>query len=210
VSDLTLIVGELFDSPYAMSAFVALEEKALSYSVKTLSLRAGDHRKPDYRAATGRIPSLIHGDYVLAESSAIAEYLAEAFPFPKHPRLFPEDLQQRGICRMVQAWMRSDFNAIRAERSTATIFLEAPCSALTDTARGEVQRLVKGADGLIREGRTTLFDAWCIADVDLAIMLQRLNLNGDPLPAKLKAHAEANWARPSVQKWVQHERPKRP
>jgi hypothetical protein len=37
-------------------------------------------------------------------------------------------------------------------------------------------------------------------------MLQRLNLNGDELPAPLKAYAEANWARPSVAKWLAHPR----
>ncbi len=70
-----------------------------------------------------------------------------------------------------------------------------------------MKRLFKGLDGLIAEGRTTLFDGWCIADVDLAMMLQRLNLNGETLPKKLKAYAEANWARPSVQKWLKLERP---
>src|SRR5687768_10313302 len=128
---LTLYVDSNYDSPYAMSAFVALEEKRLPYTLKTLHLKGGEHRQGSYRAATGRVPALQHGDYWLAESSAIAEYLAETFPFPDHPRIFPEDLRQRGISRMIQAWVRSDFMDIRTERSTETVFFartEAPLS----------------------------------------------------------------------------------
>jgi glutathione S-transferase len=204
---LTLFVDAKLESPYAFSAFVALEEKRLPYTLKALSLQAGEHRKPDYRATTGRIPSLQHGDYVLAESSAIAEYLADVFPFPDHPRLFPVDFKERNLCRMVQAWVRSDFMPIREERSSQTVFYKKPVKQpLSARANDHMQRLLKGIDGLIRDGRTTLFDAWCIADTDLAMMLQRLVTSGDPVPPKLKAYAESNWERPSVQKWLALER----
>lgn len=206
---LTLWVDALFDSPYALSAFVALEEKQLPYTLRTLSLKDKEHHAASYRSATGRVPALQHGDYWLPESSAIAEYLAETFPFPKHPRLFPENLQERGICRMLQAWVRSDFMAIREERSTATVFGPRATVPLSAKALEQVERLLKGIDPYVHEGRTTLFAQWCIADVDLCVMLQRLNLNGQALPSKVKAYAEANWLRPSVQKWVQTKRPAR-
>ena len=198
---LTLYVDGFWISPYALSAFVALEEKGLTYSVKEVRLNKKDHHQGEYRAHTGRVPALQHGDYWLAESSAIAEYLAETFPFPKHPRLFPEDLRQRGICREVQAFIRSDLLPIRDERSTHTIWYEHTKAPLSDAARAATELLFKIADRLIPEGQTSLFDAWCIADTDLAVMLQRLNLNGDPMPGKLKAFAEAQWLRPSVAKW---------
>ncbi len=206
LSALTLYVDRFWISPYALSAFVALEEKGLPFEVKEVGLDKKDHQKSEYQAHTGRVPALQHGDYWLAESSAICEYLAETFPFPKHPRLFPEDLKERGICREVQAWIRSDLMPIREERATTTVFY-----ARTDvplSAKGEVaaQRLVKASERLISEGRTTLFASWCIADTDLAMMLQRLNLNGYPLPAKVKAYAEAQWQRPSVRKWVERSR----
>lgn len=205
---LTLFVDAKLESPYAFSAFVALEEKQLPFTMKKVSLQAGEHRKPDYRAATGRVPSLQHGDFVLAESSAIAEYLADVFPFPDHPRLFPVDLKERNLCRMIQAWMRSDFLPIRDERSSDTVFYRRPAKQpLSPKAVEHAERLFKGVEGLVREGRTTLFDAWCIADADLAMMLQRLIVSGDPVPPRLKAYAEANWQRPSVARWLALDRP---
>lgn len=204
---LVLHVDAFYISPYALSAFVALEEKGLPYTVNEVSLPDREHKRPSYRARTGRVPALQHGDYWLAESQAIAEYLAESFPFPVYPRLFPADFKERGICREIQAWLRSDLMPIREERSTTTMFYEHTDKPLSVAARAAVGQLFTTCDQLISEGQETLFGSWCIADTDLATMLQRLNLNGDPLPGKLKAYAEANWARPSVRKWCERKRP---
>ena len=46
-----------------------------------------------------------------------------------------------------------------------------------------------------------------IADVDLAVMLNRLILNGDAMPAQLVAYAQRQWQRPSVREWVELRRP---
>ncbi len=204
---LILTIDDRWLSPYAMSAFIALEEKKLPYTLRELSLNDGAHRGPDYKARTGRVPSLQHGDFCLAESQAIVEYLADTFPFPSHPRLFPQDLRQRAICREIMAWVRSDLLPIREERSTATVWGPPADKPLSPAAQQAVARLVRACDPLISEGQTTLFGEWCIADTDLSVMLQRLVHSRDPLPAKLVAYAEANWQRPSVQRWCSHPRP---
>ncbi len=205
-SELTLFVDAAWVSPYALSAFVALEEKGVPYALRELDLDRREHQEASYRARTGRVPSLQHGDLVLAESSAIAEYLEDAFPPPRHPRLYPEDLKDRAVARELQAWLRSDLMPLREERPTTTVVGAAATTALSPKALAAVARLVDALDPLVAEGRTTLFSAWCIADVDVSLMLQRLVRSKDPLPAKLAAYAEANWRRPSVAKWVQHPR----
>ncbi|MEZ4361900.1 MAG: glutathione transferase [Kofleriaceae bacterium] len=204
---LTLYIDTHWISPYALSAFVALEEKQLAYELREISLPEHAHRAPGYGARTGRVPALQHGSFWLAESQAIAEYLDDAFPAPAHAPLFPADPKQRAISREVMAWVRSDLMPIREERSTNSVWYSRADRPLSTRALEAVARLVHFADGLLGEGRTTLFERWCLADTDLAMMLQRLNLNGDPLPAKLKAYAEANWQRPSVQRWCSHQRP---
>ncbi len=210
MDELTLYVDAAHESPWAMSAFVALEEKGLPYQRVDLDLKKGEHKKPGYGPRTGRVPSLRHGDYWLAESSAIAEYLAETFPFPKYPRIFPENLQQRGVCREIQAWLRTDFQPIRSERPTTSIWWKVKVEPLSEAAKAAKERLLAGVEPLISESRPTLFDAWCIADADLALMLQRLLANGEPLPKKVQAYAEANWQRPSIAKWNALPRPAQP
>src|SRR4051812_42288345 len=107
---LTLYVDRFWISPYSLTAYVSLVEKELPFEVVELGLDRRDHHDAAYAAGslTGRVPSLRHGDYWLSESSAIAEYLAETFPFPSHPRIFPADLSDRGRARQLMGWFRSD------------------------------------------------------------------------------------------------------
>jgi glutathione S-transferase len=95
---LTLYYGS--GSPYAWRSQLALEHKALSYELKVLSFSAGDTRKPEFIALNPRhqVPVLVDGDFVLYESSAISEYLDEAYPGRGAP-LFPGDARERAIAR---------------------------------------------------------------------------------------------------------------
>lgn len=201
MSELTLYVDANYESPWALTAFVALEEMQLPYTLKTKVLSKRETFGPGYGARTKKIPALQRGDFWLAESMAITEYLAESFPFPQHPRLYPENLEERAVCREVQLWLRTDFMPVRTERPTVTLWFARATTPLTPAAQESAARLVEGVEPLLAQGRPTLFAHWCIADTDLALMLQRLNLNGATLPPRLKAYAEANWLRPAVAKW---------
>src|SRR5580692_5325488 len=196
-----------FTSPYAMSVFVALTEKQLPFEIRTLDLEAGANSDPEYArtSLTQRVPTLIDGDFALSESSAIAEYLDDAFP---NPPIFPADRQMRARARQVQAWLRSDFMPIRLERPTPTIFYRQPSSTpLSAAAQLSSRKLCAGAGELLRHGGEDLFGGWSIADVDLALMLHRLIVNGDEVPHPLVRYARAQWERPSIQRWVGRERP---
>jgi glutathione S-transferase len=189
-----------------MSAFVALTEKQLSFEVRTLDLAVGANNDPEYArtSLTQRVPTLIDGDFALSESSAIAEYLNDAYP---DPPIFPIDLQKRARARQVQAWLRSDFMPIREERPTQTVFYRPVSTPLSSAAQVSSQKLCAAASELLSYGGEYLFGRWSIADVDLALMLNRLILNGDDMPIHLVRYAKAQWERPSVQRWVRRERP---
>lgn len=209
MADLSLTVDAYWTSPYAFSAFVALKEKGLAFDVEEVALQRKEQERPEYVATslTGRVPRLRHRDFHLAESSAIDEYLEEAFPPPRFPRLFPADIRERARARQLMAWVRSDLLPIREERSTYTLFYERTSKPLSPRAEAAAARLLSAADAVLAPGRSTLFGAWCIADVDFALMLQRLLWNGHPAPAKVKAFADAQWARASVQEWIARKRP---
>ncbi len=206
---LVLYADTELESPYAMSAFVALHEKQLAFSLRTLDLEAGAQRRPDYRnhALTARVPCLVHDDFWLTESSAIEEYLDDVFPSPGYAALYPKAIRDRAAARQIQAWMRSDFMPIRQERSTHTIFVEPTTNPLSDTARQAADKLFHAADRLLGAESPNLFGDWSIADTDLAIMLQRLVANADTVPDKLARYAKRQWRRPSVQRWVELKRP---
>jgi|GEM_PF-3917651 len=93
-----LYVDVQYASPYALSAFVALQEKGLSFTIETLDLAAGDQQRPDFArlSISGRVPTLVDGDFALSESSAIAEYVDEVHP---GPALYPSAPRARARAR---------------------------------------------------------------------------------------------------------------
>lgn len=200
-----LYVDRLYTSPYAMSVFVGLEEKGIPFEVRTVDLDAGGQHAPDYAAQslTRRVPTLVDGDFRLSESSAITEYLDEAYPGVP---LYPADPKLKARAREVQAWLRSDLLPIRQERSTNVIFYAPSAAPLSPAAQAAAQKLFDAADALLADDADYLFGAWSIADVDLALMLQRLIANGDAVPPRLVAYAQRQWQRPTVQAWVSRER----
>ncbi|MFL5392597.1 MAG: glutathione transferase [Myxococcales bacterium] len=209
---LRLWVDSFWISPYAFSCFVTLKEKKLPFEVRTASLPDKEHLKAEYqqRSLTGRVPMLEHADFSLSESSAIVEYLDEAFPGT--PRALPGTARDRARARQIMAWVRSDLMPIREERPTTTMFYERATKPLSPAAEEAARRLVAFAQAVVPEARATLFGSgWSAADTDLGFMLQRLNMNGYDLPARLRKFAEAQWQLPSVQEWVKRERlPYRP
>jgi len=201
---LKLYVDSQFTSPYAISAFVALREKGLDFELETVDLEAGKNKELSYtgKALTGRVPCLVHNDFMLTESSAITEYLEEMFPAPEHRALYPVLPQKRAVARQIQAWVRSDLGALREERSTYTVFYRRAEQPLSPAAQAAADKLVHLAERVI-EGQN-LFGRWCIADTDLAIMLSRLVMNGDPVPQKLKDYVAHQWQRESLQDWLKN------
>lgn len=205
---LLLYVDPQYVSPYAMSAFVALHEKALPFEMLTVDLAGGAQHQPAYvrQSLTQRVPTLLHGDFSLSESSAIAEYLDEVFPGTP---LYPADPRQRARARQVQAWLRSDLPALRQDRTTEVLFYGPSDKPLSPAGQLAADKLFAAADALLEHGGEHLFDQWSIADVDLALMLNRLLLNGDPVPERLAVYAGKQWQQPSVQLWCGLVRPGR-
>ncbi len=201
---LTLYIDSNYVSPYAMWAFVALKEKRLPFTLKTVDLAAKQHHETGYEhlTLTGKVPALVHGDFALAESSAIIEYLEDVFPAPP---VLPADARQRARARQLQAWIRSDLMALREERPTTVIFKAPTDKPLSEAGRAAADKLVRVAASLLGEGAEHLFGAWCIADTELALTLNRLVANGDAVPENLRRYVQAQWARPSVQAWVKRE-----
>lgn len=208
MSDLTLYRDAFWISPYVFSCDVALREKGLAHDDVAVALQHGEQRAEAYASGsvTARVPALRHGDFVLAESSAIVEYLEDAFPATA--RVLPTDPKERARARQVMSWIRSDDTLpIRMERSTATMFYERATAPLGDDARRAAEKLVAVTTRLLASGGGHIGAAWSLADADLAFMLQRLVLNGDPVPTAVRDYADRVWQRPSVRAFVERERP---
>ena len=202
-----LYVDSNFASPYALVAYVSLVEKGLPFDVKPLELFANAQMEGAFAAMsiTRRVPTLVHDHFSLSESSAISEYLDESF---EGTALYPVGLRDRARARQIQAWVRSDLMPIREERPTWVVFCGAKRPALSPQATEAAQKLYAAASQLLEGCGENLFGEWSIADLDLAMMLQRLVSHGDAVPQRLADYTNRQWHRPSVQQWINLKRPK--
>jgi len=204
--DLTLYGESTWMSPWVFHAMVALEEKQLPYKLEVVPIPMAPEMKQMLRdkALLGSVPALRHGDVWISESLAISEYLAERFPAPGHPRLFPADLVQRARARQVMSWLRTSLGALRSDRPTSSMFARPNVGPMTEKGKADAETLVRVASAVVAPGKTTMFDEFCIADIDLGLALMRMIACDDPVPAHLVAYARAQWERPSVRKYLSH------
>lgn len=189
-------------SPYAMAVFVALREKGIAFDTVRIDLDRAEQQAPTYAgiSRTRRVPSIDDNGFRLSESSAICEYLDEKYA---GTALYPRGIEQRAKAREVQAWLRSDLMPLRQERSTECVFLQRSPPPLSPAAQATAAKLIDAAERLLPMGQASLFGDWSIADLDLALMLNRLVLAGDAVPQRLADYARLQWQRPSCQAWIQ-------
>lgn len=210
---LTLYIDAFWANCWDCGPYVALREKGLPFSTAIALLNEGTGISPGVRlqAITGLAPALQHGAFWLAESSAIIEYVEDAFPPPEWPRLLPADPATRARARQLMSWIRTELNDLRADRDTRFLFYprgEPP--PLRPAAVRQAARLIEVIERFGPPTGGALFGDWCIADVDVAFTVMRLIRGGDPVPPAVRAYAEAVWTRPSVCEYVCHARPPHP
>ena len=203
---LTLYVSSSWDSPWSFHAMVAIEEKQLPYKLEVARTPIAPELAAvlTERALSPRVPVLVHGDHWIAESLAISEYLAERFPHPDHPRLFPADLAERARARQVMSWVRTTMRTLRDDRPTTNVFGRAKVVPLSPKGKADADELLRVASALVAPGKTQMFGNWSIADADLALFLMRLIGADDPLPQHLVDYAVAQWDRRSVRRFLAH------
>lgn len=94
---------------------LALVEKGVEFESRYLDLLNFDQHKPDYLAVNpqGTIPAMVHDGRVLTESTAIMEYVDEAFD---GPALMPEAAADRWRVRwwmkFMDQWLGPSFSMI--------------------------------------------------------------------------------------------------
>jgi glutathione S-transferase len=207
---LTLYVEGYFTNVWDASCFVALTEKHLDFTTARALLRDGQGVPDALRtqAAIGRIPALQHGDFLLTESLAIAEYLEDAFPPPSYTQLLPGDPLRRARCRQVMAWLRSDLLALREERPwQLCVYPVTPLSPMSAAASHDAAELVELVDWLDGHGE---LDEWNLSHADLAFALMRLARSGYPLSQPAQRLHDRNLDRASIRAYIEHARPPNP
>lgn len=204
MSDLTLYCDAKWESPWSFHAIVALNELGVPYRLVPVQSPISPEIRTTLRenATLGLTPCLAAGDFWLTESAAISEYLAEVYPTPAHPSLYPTDRHERARARQLMSWLRTSMMGLRGDRPTSSVFMRPVKNPLSDKGRADADELVRVAMQVIPHGATQLFAQWSIAEADFALMLMRLVANGDPVPQTVHDYTLAQWGRQSIRKFV--------
>ena len=160
-------------------------------------------------APTGKVPVLVHGDLVVWDTLAIAEYAAEyaAEHFPEQA-LWPRDQAQRARARSLCAEMHAGFGALRSacpmNIEAALPEVGARVLAEQPAVVAELARLIDMWIGaLAASGGPFMFGGFSIADAYFAPVVARLRSYALPVPPAAAAYLDRVWASPGVAAWVQ-------
>ena len=152
-------------SPNCHKVEAVISHLGLEVEIQRHDSRAGDLRKPEFLALNpnGQVPVLEDRGFVLSESNAIMQYLADK---ASDSSLFPRDPQRRADVARWQFWELAHFNgAFRVlviETVIKPLFKRGPTNqalvevALTDLARFApvLEGHLSGRDFIVGEGIT--------------------------------------------------------
>jgi len=115
---------------------MCLYEKGIQFESRLLNLQKFEQHRPEYLALnpSGVVPTLVHDDRVIIESSIIIEYLDDAFPTPP---LRPSDAYWKS---QVKLWLKfSDDVAYNAVYAATWMALSSKAmSGFTDEERRKI------------------------------------------------------------------------
>ena len=202
-------------SPFVRKTLAYAGEKGIELELKPTGTAPGQHSEEFLEASPLRkMPALRDGDYTLADSSAIIQYLEAKFP---EPELIPADPKMRGRTIWFEEFADLSLGACSGKmfynRVVLPRFFGRPGDedAALNAERQELpplldylERTVPEAGEFLVGGRITL--------ADIAVATQFANFahlgcdRDEARHARVYAYVDAILARPSFAPWIEREK----
>jgi glutathione S-transferase len=198
---LTIYIGNKNYSSWSLRGWLALAQTGAPFEEVMIPLDRPDSAER-IRAVThaGRVPALRDGDFLVWDSLAICEYLAERYPEAK---LWPADPRARAVARAVSAEMHSGFAALRTSMTCNIRRKPAPIT-VGDDVRADIARILEiWSQARARHAHEGdfLFGPFTIADAMFAPVVTRFRSYAVPLDGVAAAYAQAIWSHPPMKAW---------
>jgi glutathione S-transferase len=166
--ELYYVVG----SPNCRKVHAVIHRLGLALEFVYLDFFSGELRAPDYRGLNpnAMVPALVDDGFVLWESNAIMQYLADGAP---ENSLFPRDRKVRADIVRWLCWELAHYNKALGALSFETVakpgFMGAPPDEATvKWARGELERHAPVLEGHLRGRTYAVGETLTLADYALA------------------------------------------
>ena len=206
---LKLYIGNKNYSSWSMRPWVLLKQAGIPFEEIKVRFDSFDADSQFSKTMapvtpTGKVPVLVDDGFVVWDTLAIAEYLAEKFP---EKNLWPQGVEARARARSICAEMHSGFGALR---SACPMNIEADLETTghliwrdKPAVRTDVARIVAMWDQLLQtHGGPMLFGQFSIADAYFAPVAMRLKSYALPVPATITAYVKQLCAMPGVKAWI--------
>jgi len=198
---LHLIIGDKLLSSWSLRAALALELTGAPYTEELIKLgKPGTRERLLKHSPTGKVPLLTTARGTIADSLAIAEYLAEQFP---SEQLWPTDIAARAQARSACAQMHSGFFAMR-NHMPFNLSHDAPLNPVPPEVKVDVERMLAlwaECRAVATEPGPFLFGRVSLADAFFAPIAVRLRTYQVKLPAEDEAYVETVYQWPAFKAW---------
>jgi len=198
----TLIVGTKTWSSWSLRAWLMLKKCRVPFTEIVVPLRRDDTAaRLAELSPSGKVPVLRHGDRVVWDTLAIAEYLADEFP---RRALWPRDPAARALARSISAEMHSGFTAMR--ESMPMDFLArheggAEPGPATQRDIDRIQAVWRQARDTFGAAGPYLFGAWTLADAMYAPVASRFVTYGVSLEPDSADYVETLIGDAAMKEW---------
>lgn len=197
-----LIIGNKNYSSWSLRSWLLMRQLDIPFDEELVWLYEGEDEQARLRALSpsGKVPCLVDGDYVVWDTLAIAEYLAERFPTRG---VWPADARLRAQARSVAAEMHSGFVDLRSAMpmNVRKRFENVPVSP---AVRANIDRIsTVWKEALAASGGPFLFGRFSAADAFYAPVVWRFRNYGVKLDAALEAYMDRMLALPAMQAWAE-------
>ncbi|RWU22241.1 glutathione S-transferase [Pseudomonas alkylphenolica] len=196
-----LIIGDKLYSSWSLRGALALELAGADYEETLIKLNQADTRARLLEfSPTAKVPLLKCEHGIIADSLAIAEYLAERHP---EANLWPTDVAARAQARSACAQMHSGFFALRGtmpfDLSRDEALENMPLEVQVDVDR--IVALWSECRLAAKEAGPFLFGTPSLADAFFAPVAVRLRTYRVEVPAEAAAYIETIYQWPAFQAW---------
>ncbi|WP_028696629.1 glutathione S-transferase family protein [Pseudomonas cremoricolorata] len=198
-----LIIGNKNYSSWSLRGALALELAGADYDETLIPLRQPDTaQRLLEHSPSGLVPVLKTAHGAIADSLAIAEYLAETHT---DAQLWPQDAAARALARSACAQMHSGFFTLRS-LMPMDLRRDQALDAISADLQADIDRIVAlwaQCREAAPEPGPFLFGRPSLADAFFAPVASRLRSYRVELPAAAQAYVEAIHAWPAFQRWQQ-------
>jgi len=201
MADLILKIGNKNYSSWSLRGWLAAKAAGLEFEEQLIRLFEDGHAETmDAETPAGKVPVLIHGDRVIWEFLAIAEYLAELAP---ERNMWPADAGQRARARAVSTEMATGFFGLR-NQFPMNIRRRVEGLAPTPETMRDIARIQDIWRDCLSEakGGPYLFGPFSIADVMYAPVVFRFQGYGIEADQTARQYMDAMLANEWIQEWT--------